>query len=590
MELTVTESHITWSDFKENESGIFVKLPSKTLIFVEVHLCNFTFNFKSKIIRHFANGDAVEELEVEILVGGKKKILEILLTKFDKLISEITKKLPECCLMGEGQSIAKAYLREFAAFRYAEVQDILPEKNYFYYHGWQKIDGAMRYLSNSDENCECEVTIPKISSEQVPEIYKTGQEFLKVSEPEISVPFFLYLHIGYAAKLFEDAALPVQFLMLLVGKTGSLKTTLCKTFALPFNADAIMRLESTARALELCRESSVDMTMVADDIFRQTKGSLKKFEQILRPFGDGIGRAKSTGKGAKKILKTRVRGGCIVTAESDLNNQQSSMLRSVTVNIEKAKINLTKLSEFQQDQQIAKRENRPNQVQKYFAAWICYLEKNYQKIVGKIIKIDCLPIKRREQIKNFPLRYQKIAQIFLIVADVILNWGFQLNVIKAEEYEKIFLEWEKIIFNLLEKNVAAVRRMEDWQKFLVNFQSALATGAFSIAADRRKYEVGEGKFIGFVEGDEPDAKFICSPVAVWAEMQKYDKNHFENRTQIFRELFARKITEGYEITGKDGKKRKRYLKKFRLNKLNVEMLVIHKLEMEKAVEEIQTSI
>ena len=132
--------------------------------------------------------------------------------------------------------------------------------------------------------------------------------------------------------------------------------------------------------------------------------------------------------------------------------------------------------------------------------------------------------------------------------------------------------------------------MEDWQKFLVNFQSALATGAFSIAADRRKYEVGEGKFIGFAEGSEPDENFVCSPVAVWAEMQKYDKNHFENRTQIFRELLARKITEGYEITGKDGKKRKRYLKKFRLNKLNVEMLVIRKSEMEKAVEEIQTSI
>ena len=261
-------------------------LMSKNLIPIDLHLCNFKFKFARKIFRHSANGDVAEELEIEIEVNEKIETMTIPISKFDKMISEITKKFPTCCVMGEGKKVAKEYLREFSAFKYAKVQDNLPKQEFFYYHGWQKIEGAMRYLSNSDENCECEVTIPKIQSEKVPEIYKNGQEFFKVAEPEISVPFLLYLHLGYAAKLFDEAALPTQFLLLLVGKTGSLKTTLYKTFALPFNTDAIMRLESTARALELCRESSVDMTMVADDIFRQTKSSLKKFEQILRPFGD----------------------------------------------------------------------------------------------------------------------------------------------------------------------------------------------------------------------------------------------------------------------------------------------------------------
>ena len=62
-------------------------------------------------------------------------------------------------------------------------------------------------------------------------------------------------------------------------------------------------------------------------------------EAINRAFGDGIGRAKSTGKDYKEILTSKVRGGCIVTAEHDLNSQQSSALRYVTVKVESDSIN-----------------------------------------------------------------------------------------------------------------------------------------------------------------------------------------------------------------------------------------------------------
>ena len=89
--------------------------------------------------------------------------------------------------------------------------------------------------------------------------------------------FGLYLHLGYACKLFLDAGLKVQFILLLVGKTGSLKTTLCETFAESFNEGTMLRFESTAVALENYREECIDMTMVVDDIFKKDSSSMKNW-------------------------------------------------------------------------------------------------------------------------------------------------------------------------------------------------------------------------------------------------------------------------------------------------------------------------
>ena len=101
------------------------------------------------------------------------------------------------------------------------------------------------------------------------------------------------------------------------------------------------------------------MTMVVDDIFKKKASNMSKFEDILRTFGEGIGRAKSAGKDFKEIIRTKVQGGCIVTAEHDLDSQQSSALRYVSVPIESESIDTDALGAFQADKTYARLEGRP---------------------------------------------------------------------------------------------------------------------------------------------------------------------------------------------------------------------------------------
>lgn len=569
--------------FSERDDGTYVRLPSKNLLEIEMQLCNFSIDFVRKILQHNSNGTTVELLEIKVTVDGSANIIRIEKNFFQKLVEEILQKLPQCCLMGDARTLAKPYLREFFALKYGNAKDTLPIEKFFLCHGWHVVDGVIKFYSNSDKNCTCAVSIPKIYAWEVLKIYQTGEKILKVADLQISLPFFLYLHAGYAAKLFDDAGLPVQFLFLLVGKTGSLKTTLCKTFAIPFNEEAILRIESTQRASELLREQGRDMIIVADDIFRQRKGVMQKFEAILRPFGDGLGRAKSY---KNKIDKIEVRGGCsIVTAESPLGLQQSSALRTVTVQIERSQVNLQVLTEFQEENQLAKRENRPNSLQKYFAAWINFLEKNYKKLVEKIAE-ESLPHKVQERIEKFPLRYRRIFKIFLALSDLILTWGMAAGALEASNFEKIFQNWSKIILDLLEKNVADAIQREDWKKFLITLNDGIGTGEFEIATTKADFETSEGKFLSFKSVKNDEEIFILSPIAIWSAVTKKTKIFSENRTDIFKELCERDVAMGYETKNAEGKIRRRYLKKIKFKELSVEMLIIKKVAMESAVEKI----
>lgn len=230
---------------------------------------------------------------------------------------------------------------------------------------------------------------------------------------KVSLPFWLYLHLSFACKLFIDAGLKVQFLLLLIGKTGSLKTTICETFAEPFNEGSMLRFESTSRALELYREECIDQTMVVDDIFKKKASNMTKFEDILRAFGEGIGRAKSAGKDFKEIIRTKVQGGCIVTAEHDLDSQQSSALRYVSVPIESESINTDALSAFQADKTRARLEGRPTIVQEIFAGWIAYLESNYTQIVNFLLTFQPPPLTLKFK------RHQQIYRVLCAVAALL---------------------------------------------------------------------------------------------------------------------------------------------------------------------------
>ena len=452
------------------------------------------------------------------------------------------------------------------------------------------------YLSDSRADCKCGVCVPKVSPERMPIAWQNDLKILaigkKVYNPDgtldeiaslrVCLPFWLYLHVGFACKLFIDMGIKVQFLLLLIGKTGSLKNTIYETFAEPFNEGSMLRFESTSRALEIYREECIDMTMVVDDIFKKKASNMSKFEDILRAFGEGIGRAKSAGKDFKEIIRTKVQGGCIVTAEHDLDLQQSSALRYVSIPIESESIDTETLSIFQNDKTLAKLEGRPTTVQEIFAGWIAYLESNYEQIVNFLLTFQPPPSKLKFK------RHQQIYRVLCAIAALINEWGLKSKTINIQQYNDNYLLWHRVIVDLMLRNQTAATVAEPWQQFLVTLQQAIATSTALIAVNKDEFEQNGGRYIGFQRLDKDSAEYVLSPdksVAI-IRHQLSDSGHelVSDSTTIFKELLANGISKGYENKdGNDGT-RKHYLKRVKLNGHLVEMLVLSKNAMEKAID------
>ncbi|MBR1419557.1 MAG: hypothetical protein IJ575_00645 [Selenomonadaceae bacterium] len=413
-------------------------------------------------------------------------------------------------------------------------------------------------------------------------IFNDDGVFNEAESLKVSLPFWLYLHLSFACKLFNDTGLKVQFLLLLVGKTGSLKTTICETFAEPFNEGGMLRFESTSRALEIYREECIDMTMIVDDIFKKNATNMTKFEDILRAFGEGIGRAKSAGKDFNEIIRTKVQGGCIVTAEHDLESQQSSALRYVSIPLENDSIDTAELNIFQQDKIHAKLAGRSTIVQEIFAAWISYLEDNYERCTNLLINFQPPPLQLKFK------RHQQIYRDFCATAVLILDWGHQIGIITPQQAQEKMACWFKVIADLMLRNQSESIATEPWQQFLLALQQVIATGTAIVATSKDEFERHGGKYIGFCKSDSDGEKYVLVPDKVISIVRQQLTNSgrelVSDATSIFRDLFMKGISKGYENKDGNGGTRKRYFKRVKLQGHLVEMLILSREHMEKVIE------
>ena len=455
----------------------------------------------------------------------------------------------------------------------------------------------MVYLSSSRLDCDCKCYIPEIPYNNTT-IWRNGLSIINIgnavassdenvdyiSSLHVSLPFFLYLHIGFASKLFEDANMDVQFILMIVGKSGSLKTSICKTFAEPFNLGGMLRLESTSRALELYREECIDMTMLADDIFNQRKDFLKSFEEILRAFGDTIGRAKSGGMEFNSIRRSKVRGGCIITSEHDLDTQQSSTLRYITLSIDSDSIRTDVLKYFQDDQKLANQRNYPSIVQSYFAAWIDFLEKYYYRIVGWLISFNppYFSLKFKRQFQSY--------KVFCAIAYLILKWGLEIGAINQDQFDTHYETWISVIQRLMLINQDMAIGLESWQQFLLTLQESIATGELCLAGNKKEFDNGKGQFFGYYRTENDEKQLVLNPGKVFDFVKtkiRKDKNSFVSEaTPIFRDLFNQKISYGYRNQNNKNATRNRYFKRIKVNGHLIEMLVISINSMENAIQKI----
>lgn len=332
-------------------------------------------------------------------------------------------------------------------------------------NGWKKINGIPAYVYSGgtignvvpnvsgNAKYEFEFAAEKVGTE---EVFRQSIGMLDIcQDKKITLPLYLFVHIGDLSTLFNEAGFPIKFVVSVIGKTNSRKTSLALCMTKTLNRKEITKPAVNFNATEAGIEKAIglhpDAVLVIDDFMpASTKAKQNvldtKLEKTLRIYGDreGIERmtdfSKNPGAGYYPV-----RGIGVITGEH-IRGVQSSLLRTLILQIDQKSVDNKKLAYYQKNYKIF---NTNLYDFMYFAT------KNYTEMIRFIGQ--CVERYREENLFDMP-RYNEMYAQLMTGAEIILRYALERKFINHDEYRTFYVEWRAILQQVIQQNAAELNR------------------------------------------------------------------------------------------------------------------------------------
>lgn len=486
-------------------------------------------------------GANVSEERIVLSIKGKRNVsLDISLDKLTGLHQELTKKNPEYRLYNDLKSQASALFRQYVSEVYEYSQECLPHEVIYKNAGWQRILNGWHYYSGNDENCQSDFYLAEVDTDPFSLVEWVGN-LLLVADQRIMLPLLLHAHLGYTLKLFEEAGYNEQYILAMIGVSGSKKTSLARVLFSLFG-DAIINFTSTDRAIELELMSRQDSTMILDDLSSGSDRILAgKFEKILRQLGDSTGRRRSinSGKGQEAVS---TRCAVVLTAETDIDAlSKSSKLRTLAVHLDVNSVDSGMLMKFQDDELNSKALGIFSKLEQYMTQYIRFLEMNFDRFVDllKVIKV-----KNKSEL-NFA-RQITIFNMLLGQVDLVLHFWMFCGMLDRKGFERVYSHWLDILEELMTMNEKRGKEAEPYILFLQAISQALRSG--KIATDKNSY--ADSYYVNHLIGYKDFPNMILYPDSAYNYVVDYynrlGKVFTESPKALWDKFYSLGLLEVYE--------------------------------------------
>ncbi|MBA2214171.1 hypothetical protein [Sellimonas intestinalis] len=327
-------------------------------------------------------------------------------------------------------------------------------------NGWKKVNGMPTYVYNDgnvgekfqnvsgDGRYRFEYCIEAVGTS---EIFNNVVGMLDIcDDKKVSLPLFLFNHVGVLTSLFEESGNPVKFMLAVIGETNSRKTamTLCMTKL--FNRKEIQKPEVTFSSTEGGIEKEIgshpDSVLVIDDFMpadTKTKQAEldKKLEKVTRLYGDRkeiermMDFAKNPNAGYYPI-----RGIGIITGEH-IHGVPSSLTRHLILPVTTKTVQNKVLSLYQKDWKILTTHVYD------FIAWVT----EYYVWCVKFLSERIGGLRQAENISEIP-RYVEMYAVLSATAEIFLTYGISRGFLEEKSVNVLLGEWQAIILQVIREN------------------------------------------------------------------------------------------------------------------------------------------
>lgn len=565
----------------ERSNGVYVRVSAKKI----VRISNFTVRIVAKVIQHGLKGDEVYYL-LELVGERLRSEIQIRATAYLNLAAKLRSNKPAYRLYPDSGK-QEAYFRVYLSVLVEDAYGKIAERVLYTYHGWQQlVPHRWRYMSGLDAYCTspfCLLDLANISSQELHEADMFAWRALELGDLFVILPIFLHSHTGYLKRLFEEAGIPVRFILVVCGPTGIGKTLLMELLFCAFMPIKKMaNFTSTASGLERWFRQFHDRNAVIDDLSTVTNRATRALaETCLRQYCDDNSRIVAE-RGNDGYRSEDLCFGLSMTTEAQMEGEsQSSQIRKVEIPMTADTLNDAVVKEFKKRilQDIHHIIANPNTgetssilspLDVYTTRFIRFIESNFESIVDFIRAYEPPPISNKFR------RHEAAYRVLATEGQIILRYFVTAGVLGAEQAQTIFLhQWIPMLNGLMNYNSSIGHQSDPARVFLDTLAQNIGLKSILIAESRSCFANNPNGALGFWLQEKDGTKLVLDSDRSYQMV----KQHFEKMRIPFtvapQQLLQMIANHGLsEVYQRKDRKTPKPLKEFTINGMQMKLLVL----------------
>lgn len=378
--------------------------------------------------------------------------------------------------------------------------------------GWKKINGEWKYLLPGEDTLTVELT-GKLKRYEMAKEYSISDISIasalldiNLAPKEIIYPLIAFTFLSPLNEFLHRANCEPKFVMLLLGKTGTRKSTLAALFLSFFGrftaSDLPLSFRDTANSILHHAFELKDVLTCIDDFHpcgRQEEQKLTATAQsIMRAYGDRTGRGRL--KADSSPMNSRPpQGNALITAEFAPDIGESGTARYFALELKDDAVDLSMLSSVQME---ADKGSLANSMRAYIEMIGEIANKNEAELIRKLR--ESFELYRNEFAACGMKCHGRVPEIVAwlrIGMRMFLNFLKRNEMILPERIDEINSEFKEILYGIAKRQSENIEQDKPTYKFIRKLISLIESGSVTLVDKNEIPSYTPNNFIGY-EDDE----------------------------------------------------------------------------------------
>lgn len=390
------------------------------------------------------------------------------------------------------------------------------KKTLFAVTGWKKVDGGWKYLLPNDSECDVNLSgklsryekADNWSEHDLSSVWFMINVFL-FAPKEITLTLLAFTFLSPLNEFLHQANCEPKFVLCLLGRTGTRKSTLAALFLSFFgrfnSSDLPLSFRDTANSIMYNSFSLKDVLTCIDDFHpsgrKETAKLTETAQLIMRGYGDRIGRGRL--KSDSTPMESRPpQGNAIITAEQAPDIGESGTARYFCLELRDGMIDLHNLSKFQ-------REAEKGTLRSCMLAYTEWIKKRLlkdkdteQSFVHQLKK--SFQNYRQEFINSGIRCHGRVPEIYawlMIGMEYFLFFLLDYEIISKENFRSTYIQCRNCLYKLAKKQSVNIDQDKPTHKFIQKLYSLIESGQAVLLDKNNPVEFKPVNYIGYQDDE-----------------------------------------------------------------------------------------